>query len=433
MQSLMFRSFLFRHHEFKSQKLLEHRNHIATNREALAFENRVYHSSQILKTMTSFVMGVVIVGLVLFIAGVSSAKAESSVRPPANAVKNVINKDAAKKFQTNRIPGAVLNRSSDADTWRAIRHGVTGNVSIPDKKAGVLVQDAGESYRAIRNGPLFSYLGFSMLVTLVLLAIFFAWRGKIKVDKGLSGRKIKRFSTIERTGHWLMAISFIILGISGLNISFGKTVIMPIIGKDAFGPFTHFLKLTHNYIAFAFMLGLIIAFICWVLHNIPNRGDINWLLKGGGIFKKGEHPPAGKFNAGQKLIFWGVMIGGLSLSVSGWALMFPFEYSFFSSTMSAFSAIGLDVGNWIGIGNAPYSVIQEQQYNNIWHAIMGVLMICLILAHIYIGTIGMEGAYDAMGSGDVDENWAIEHHSLWVEEVKAQERSADGANVQAAE
>ncbi|MGH1406940.1 MAG: formate dehydrogenase subunit gamma [Rhodomicrobiaceae bacterium] len=386
-----------------------------------------------LKETMNFVMGLVMIGLVLFICSVSNAQAESSVRPPANAVKNVINKDAAKKFQTNRIPGAVLNRSSDSDTWRAIRHGVKGNVSIPDTKAGVLVQDSGESYRAIRNGPLFSYLGFSMLATLILLAIFFAWRGKIKVDKGLSGRKIKRFSTIERTGHWLMAISFIILGISGLNITFGKSVILPIIGKDAFGPFTYFLKLTHNYIAFAFMLGLIIAFVCWVMHNLPNRGDINWILKGGGIFKKGEHPPAGKFNAGQKLIFWAVMIGGLSLSVSGWALMFPFEYSFFSSTMSAFSAIGLDVGNWLGMGSAPYSVIQEQQYNNIWHAIMGVLMICLILAHIYIGSIGMEGAYDAMGSGDVDENWALEHHSLWVEEVKAQERNADGANVQAAE
>ena len=272
-----------------------------------------------------------------------------------------------------------------------------------------------------------------MLGTLVLLAIFFAIRGKIKVDKGLSGRKIKRFSTIERTGHWLMAISFIILGISGLNITFGKSVIMPIIGKDAFGPFTHFLKLTHNYIAFAFMLGLAIAFVCWVVHNLPNRGDINWILKGGGIFKKGEHPPAGKFNAGQKLIFWAVMIGGLSLSVSGWALMFPFEYSFFSSTMSAFSAIGIDLGSWLGMGQAPYSVIQEQQYNNIWHAIVAVLMICLILAHIYIGSVGMEGAYDAMGSGDVDENWALEHHSLWVEEVKAQEKAVGGTNIQAAE
>lgn len=384
----------------------------------------------------SYVTGLMIVVLVLFIAGVadiSTAKAESSVRPPANAVKNVINKDAAKKFQTNKIPGAVLSRSSDSDTWRAIRHGVKGNVSIPDKKAGILVQDAGESYRAIRNGPLFSYLGFSMLGTLVLLAIFFAIRGKIKVDKGLSGRKIKRFSTIERTGHWLMAISFIILGISGLNITFGKSVIMPIIGKDAFGPFTHFLKLTHNYIAFAFMLGLAIAFVCWVVHNLPNRGDINWILKGGGIFKKGEHPPAGKFNAGQKLIFWAVMIGGLSLSVSGWALMFPFEYSFFSSTMSAFSAIGIDLGSWLGMGQAPYSVIQEQQYNNIWHAIVAVLMICLILAHIYIGSVGMEGAYDAMGSGDVDENWALEHHSLWVEEVKAQEKAVGGTNIQAAE
>lgn len=396
------------------------------------FAHKEYQAKNEHKTL--LLQGLLALIVALFISWTTTANAESSVRPPSNAVKNVINKDAAAKFKTNKIPGAVLNRNSDSDTWRAIRYGITGKVSIPDSKAGVLVQDAGESYRALRNGPLFSYLGYSMLATIIALAIFFAWRGQVKVDRGLSGRTIKRFSTIERVGHWLMAISFIILGISGLNITFGKTIILPIIGKDAFGPLAGFLKLSHNYIAFAFMIGLAIAFVCWVLHNLPSKNDINWILKGGGIFKKGEHPPAGKFNAGQKMIFWSVMIGGLSLCVSGWALMFPFEYSFFSSTMSALSSIGINLSGLLGMGDAPYSVIQEQQYNNIWHVIMAILMICIILAHIYIGTVGMEGAYDAMGSGDVDENWAIEHHSLWVEEVKNKE-AADGgtAGVQPAE
>lgn len=365
----------------------------------------------------------------LILSLTSQAYGQSSVRPPASAVENNV-----PEAKDGKVPGNTLGINSDSDTWRAIRHGVTGNVSIVDKKAGILVQSDGENFRLLRNGPLFSYLGLLMLATLILLSIFFAIRGRIRVESGMSGRKILRFNTVERMGHWLMAVSFIILGISGLNVTFGKAVIMPIIGKEAFGPMSAFLKITHNYVAFAFMLGLAIAFLCWVVHNLPSRHDINWILKGGGLFTKGSHPPAKKFNAGQKIIFWSVMLGGLSLCFSGWALLFPFEYNFFSSTFSMLSAIGINVPALIGLGDPPYTVIQEQQYNAIWHAIVAVLMICLIFAHIYIGSIGMEGAYDAMGSGEVDENWAKEHHSLWVEEVKDQQASdGERTNIQPAE
>jgi formate dehydrogenase subunit gamma len=224
-----------------------------------------------------------------------------------------------------------------------------------------------------------------------------------------------------------MAISFLILAISGLNISFGRELVMPLIGKAAFGPISGFLKLSHNYVAFAFMLGLAIAFVSWVLQNIPNRYDLVWLAKGGGLFSKGVHPPAKKFNAGQKIIFWAVMIGGLSLSISGWALMFPFQHDFFAKTFVALSGVGIDIPAMLGISDPPYSVIQEQQFNAIWHAVVAVAMVCLILAHIYIGSIGMQGAFDAMGSGEVDMNWAREHHSLWVEEKLSDTGDAKGS------
>ena len=139
------------------------------------------------------------------------------------------------------------------------------------------------------------------------------------------------------------------------------------------------------------------------------------------MLSKSSHPPAKKFNAGQKLIFWGVMLLGLSLSVSGWALLFPFEHHLFTDTFALLGKIGIDVPAILGLPEPPYSVIQEQQFNSAWHSIIAVVMICLILAHIYIGTIGMQGAYDAMGSGEVDLNWAREHHSLWVDEVMAKE------------
>lgn len=343
-----------------------------------------------------------------------TAHAQSSVRPPDTAVTV----DGGGSPIDGNVPGDVLGNSSDAELWRSVRQGVEGNVSIPDKKAGVLVQSEGESWRLLRNGPLFDYLGLAMIGTLILLAAFFAIRGRIRVEHGLAGVTIKRFSLIERTGHWLMALSFIILAISGLNISYGRSLVLPLIGKDAFGPMAGFLKLSHNYVAFAFMLGLAIAFVMWIVHNIPNRYDVVWLLKGGGILTKGVHPPAKKFNAGQKIVFWLVMIGGLSLSISGWALLFPFEHGFFADTFALLAKVGLDVPALLGLPEPPYSVIQEQQFNTIWHAGMAVFMVCVIFGHIYIGTIGMEGAYDAMGSGDVDLNWAKEHHSLWVEEVQ---------------
>lgn len=354
--------------------------------------------------------------------------AQSSVRPPEGAVSGDADPVGG------AVPGDALGTTADSEIWRGVRQGVAGTVSIPDRNAAVLVQSDGESWRLLRNGPMFDYLGLAMIGTLVLLSLFFAFRGRIRVEHGLSGVRIKRFSMIERTAHWLMALSFIILAISGLNISYGRELIMPLMGREAFGPMAGFLKQTHNYVAFAFMLGLAGAFVMWIVHNLPSRHDLIWIAKGGGMFGKGVHPPAWKFNAGQKIVFWLVMIGGLSLCLSGWALLFPFEHAYFSDTFAALSAIGIDIPAWFGLPEPPYTPIQEQQFNSVWHAIMAVFMICVIFAHIYIGTIGMEGAYDAMGSGDVDLNWAREHHSLWVEQIEAEEaRSSDDVKPQPAE
>ncbi|MER0237044.1 formate dehydrogenase subunit gamma [Fulvimarina sp. MAC8] len=356
------------------------------------------------------------------------ASAQSSVRPPNSGI-------AAPSSPTEgQVPGNSLGGTSDSELWRQVKEGVQGSVSIPDKKAAFMVQPAGESWRLIRNGPLFDYLGLMMIGTLILLAVFFALRGRVRIESGKSGKTIERFTLIERTAHWLMALSFIVLAISGLNISYGRDLIMPLIGKDAFGPFASFLKFSHNYVAFAFMLGLIVAFAMWVIHNIPGPRDLVWLAKGGGMFTKGTHIPAKKFNAGQKIIFWSVMLGGFSLCLSGWALLFPFEHKFFTDTVTMLGSIGLDIPAWLGLPEPPYSMMQEQQANSIWHAIMAVLLTCLVFAHIYIGTIGMEGAYDAMGSGDVDLNWAREHHSLWVDDVLAKKgQSGTGSSSHAAQ
>lgn len=365
--------------------------------------------------------------LTLFAAS-QIASAQSSVRPPNSGI-------AAPTSPTEgAVPGNALGTTSDAEMWRQVKGGIQGTVSQPNEQLGYMVQPAGESWRLIRNGPLFDYLGLLMIGTLILLAVFFAIRGRVRIEHGKSDRKIERFTLIERTAHWLMALSFIMLAISGLNISYGRDLIMPLIGKDAFGPFASFLKFSHNYVAFAFMLGLVVAFFMWVLHNIPGPRDLVWLAKGGGILSKGTHIPAKKFNAGQKIIFWSVMLGGFSLCLSGWALLFPFQHTFFTDTVTMLSSVGLDIPAWLGLPEPPYTMMQEQQANSIWHAIMAVLLTCLVFAHIYIGTIGMEGAYDAMGSGDVDLNWAREHHSIWVDEVLAKKgESGTGTSSPAAQ
>jgi formate dehydrogenase subunit gamma len=290
---------------------------------------------------------------------------------------------------------------------------VQGNVSIPNKQAGVLIQSEGENWRALRNGPLSTWGAWVLLGVIAVLALFFALRGRIKLESGWSGLVIERFNSIERFTHWLTAVSFVILALSGLNMLYGRYVLRPIIGATAFSWLTWIGKLAHNYLAFAFMLGIVLMFVLWLRENIPNRYDWQWIKRGGGFFSKHDRPPAEKFNAGQKLVFWLVILGGVSVSFSGLALLFPFKFAWFSHTFAFLNIFGLGLPTDL-------TPLQDTQLSQIWHAIIGLLMMALIIGHIYIGTIGMEGAFDAMGTGKVDRNWAEEHHQLWVAEMKQQ-------------
>ncbi len=353
---------------------------------------------------------------------VGEAEAQSSVRPPAGATTNAApvprglpraNIPGRGTLPTNltegNVPGETLGNRSNAELWRAVRKGLKGTVSIPDKKAAQLVQSEGDNWRAVRNGPLANWGAWAMAATVGLLVLFFLFRGRIRIDSGWSGRTITRFGDFERMGHWLLALSFIILAITGLNVSYGKYVVMPVIGKPAFSEITEIGKWLHNYTAFAFIIGLVMVFLVWIKDNFPSRHDFIWLLKGGGMFMKGVHPPAKKFNAGQKIIFWLVILGGASLSMSGIALLFPFQTAMFAKTFAVMNMFGTNLPTDL-------SLLQEMQLATLWHSAIALVMICLIIAHIYIGTLGMEGAFDAMGSGEVDENWAKEHHSVWFRE-----------------
>lgn len=306
----------------------------------------------------------------------------------------------------------------NSDIWRALKEGAAGTVSIPDKKAAVLIQREGEYWRERHNGAIPRYGAWAMLGVVVLLALFFALTGRVRIREGRAGVTITRFTALERGGHWLTATSFVVLALTGLNVLYGRSVLLPLIGPEAFAAISQWGKYIHNYVAFAFIAGLVFLFVHWVALNIPNRHDLVWLAKGGGIIRKDVHVPARKFNAGQKIIFWLTILGGASVALSGWALLFPFDTRFMTVTMEGLQSVGLDVPAWFGLPNPPYSPVLEQQLNQMWHAIMALFLTVVIIGHIYIGTLGMEGAFDAMATGEVDLNWAREHHDLWVRELE---------------
>ncbi len=336
-----------------------------------------------------------------------------------------LNVSAAQAQTGGNVPGGAQGSLSQAEMWRAVRGGITGTVTIPNKQAGQLVQADGDSWRAIKNGPLAQYGAIFLLVTVVVIAAFYLIRGKIRIDHGRDpqGRTIERFNALERGVHWLTASSFIVLGLTGLNVSYGRYVLKPILGPEAFGTITYYGKLGHNYLAFAFILGVVLMFLLWVRHNIPSLRDLKWLAVGGGLFSKNVHPEAPRFNAGQKLVFWMVVLGGASLSLSGLALMFPGDITPWAGTFAILNKLGFDLPVHL-------TILQETQLSVLWHSLVALVMIGAVIGHIYIGSLGMEGAIDAVASGQVDLNWAKEHHSLWVEEEMAK---ADARGAQPAE
>ena len=309
------------------------------------------------------------------------------------------------------VPGNWSGNISDAELWRAVRKGVKGKSSVQDPMAATLVQSEGDNWRAFKNGPLSQFGGWLLAAVLVVLLIFRLVRGQVKIESGASGQTVERFNALERATHWLTASSFIVLGLTGLNVLYGKYVLMPIIGQGAFASLTYYGKIAHNYIGFAFMIGVVLMFVLWVRDNIFDGTDLKWIAHGGGLLSKDDHPPAKRFNFGQKCIFWAVVFGGLTLSVSGLALLFPYEIAPWSITFVALNVIGFDLPTNM-------TALQETQLSVLWHSAVALGMIAVIIAHIYIGTpLGMEGAIGAVADGQVDVNWVKEHHSLWAEEA----------------
>jgi formate dehydrogenase subunit gamma len=309
-----------------------------------------------------FVAGALAIALIVAVA------APTSAQQPVNPTASAVNEDQLLR-QLNRIDG---------------------RCTLPDQKACTIEQPAGRDWRQFHQVTLPWIGAIAILGMLALLVVFYLIRGMVRIESGRSGRTLVRFSSFERLVHWMTATCFIILALSGLNITFGKQLLLPLMGPEAFTAWSQWAKYAHNYLSFPFTLGVVLIFLMWIAWNFPSKVDVEWIKQGGGIVGH-KHPPANRFNAGQKLIYWIVVIGGGAVAVTGYLLMFPFY----------------------GTG------IAGMQLAQIVHGVVAVLFVAAMLGHIYIGTIGMEGAFEAMWDGTVDQNWAKEHHSLWAEKEAA--------------
>ncbi|HJU71253.1 MAG TPA: formate dehydrogenase subunit gamma [Paucimonas sp.] len=358
-------------------------------------------------------------GIALLALSAGSAHAQSNDTTVGatqqQVAPNVESIDILKQNQAERTRDQPGN---NAPTWRIVKEGTNNYASLPAPEAGVLIQPkaqfpgqarpttAGEAWRQYRNGPLTQIGGWLFILTLAAVAAIYLIKGTIKTREAPTGRLIERFTPGERMVHWTVAISFVLLALSGLMMLFGKHVLMPLFGRALFGWLTWLGKTVHNFAGPVFAVASIVLFILFVKDNLPRAADLKWLAHLGGFFGKGKEPPSGRFNAGEKIWFWGgLTLLGVIVSAAGLVLDM------------------LVPGIVYTRGN--------MQVANVVHLIGAVLFLCGAVGHIYLGTIGMEGVYRGMRDGYVDDAWAKEHHELWYEQIQKGEvprvRSQEGA------
>lgn len=331
------------------------------------------------------------------------------VKPEASADPNYLNQTNGERQRVQ--PG------NNAPMWRQVSGGVTGFSSLPASEApeagnliqgfvkypGSLYTNAGEAWRQVRNNWIIPYGAALLFVTLLAIAIFYFTRGPIGLHGQETGRKIERFTPFERATHWSNAIAFVTLAISGLVMAFGKFFLLPVLGGSLFGYLAYALKTVHNFVGPLFVVTMLFMIFTFIRSNWPRKNDLDWLRKGGGLFG-GEEPPSDRFNAGEKVVFWGGVLF-LGSIVIGSGLFLDKLLPGFVYTRG------------------------EMQIAHMIHAVATLCMMALIMGHIYIGTLGMKGAYKAMRTGYVDETWAREHHALWYNDIAAgkipAERSAE--------
>ena len=286
--------------------------------------------------------------------------------------------------------GGLIQPGNNAEAFRSARRGENQSITFAAPADRSLIQSEGQTWRMWRNGPITQWGGWLLALVFVALMLFRLIRGRIELEGAPTGRFIERFNTVERVAHWTLAITFMALALSGLTLLFGKHVIIPLIGYDAFAWLALVAKNLHNFTGPLFFVSTVVFVLMFARDNVWQAIDALWIRKAGGLLT-GEHVPSWRFNFGEKTWFWiGVVILGLLVSATGLVLDFP------------------------GYGQTR----QDMQLAHIIHAGGAIVFMALSLGHIYIGTVGMEGAMDGMTTGYVDETWAKEHHEYWYRQAR---------------
>lgn len=281
-----------------------------------------------------------------------------------------------------------------ADVWRQVRGNDKEYSAVKGRETNELIQGSGENWRQLRNGPLALYGSWFMSFTLFALLAFYVMRGAVELTHPRTGKLVERWSLNERRLHWVGAILFIVLGVTGLSLLYGRHVLIPILGHEGFGAYASVAKWSHNVIGPVFVIVWLAMIVKWFKLNLFNKVDLEW-FKGFGGMVGDNHPSAERLNGGEKLFFWTLALAGLGLCVSGLVLDFP-------------------------------NFDQEReliQISHIIHLLTALVLISFVFGHIYIATIGTEGALEGMKTGYVDEAWAEQHHDLWLKEVKEKEKN----------
>ncbi|HEY9513689.1 MAG TPA: formate dehydrogenase subunit gamma [Rhodanobacter sp.] len=271
--------------------------------------------------------------------------------------------------------------------WRKVRGEAAGYSTDTKAGASVLIQSSGQDWRRIRNGYISTFGPWFLLLVTLGIGLFYMLRGPVKLEQERSGRTVTRWNSKQRTLHWVTATLFVIMAIGGLSLLFGRAILRPLLGDAGFAAWASFSKVVHNYTGLLFTVCIVIMIVSWMKNNLPRRADWDWIRKGGGMF--GEHAPAGRVNAGEKMWFWFIAIAGLAVCISGLVLDFP------------------------NFGSSRFTM----QVANVIHSVLAIAWVGIFLGHVYIGTIGTEGALEGMTTGDVSVEWAKQHHDLWYQEI----------------
>ena len=334
-------------------------------------------------------------------AAMAQVATAASAAPPADFVA-----PAEPKPDESNAQRAKSQPGNNAPFWRGVHDSGTkqGVTNLPGAEKGVLIQEfvqypgsrvtnAGEAWRQVRNRWIIPYGGALIVIVVLAIGLFYFAKGPMGGHVPYTGRKIERFTYFERAAHWSNAVAFCVLAISGLMMAFGKFLLLPVIGGALYGWLTYALKTAHNFAGPLFAVSLLIVFVTFLRDNLPGRGDLRWIARAGGLFG-GAEPASGRFNAGEKIIFWGGV--------------------FFLGIVVVGSGLVLDKV----IPGLAY-LRSDMQIAHMIHGVATVLMMAMFLGHIYLGTIGMRDAYSAMKTGYVDEGWAKEHHALWYDDIQA--------------